>query len=243
MYVEHSTANPLGRRPWESRLGAYQRGTFVIPTQTPGQSAACAGCPASGLACGGCPQMASLGATFPNLAYPGHTRVVRLRDRPESPLPRIVAPPEFAGRPQMPIRTAGVVIRGRDLRTGARPQRTIMALPRPPITATRAPATVAVAAPAKTAAERRAEFWALRRPTGEILPAAFRPAPGPARLVPGTVARNVTQRIVPPYLLGQVPTAGGITEWMQQESLIGGVKNWWIAAGVAGLLILRRRRG
>ncbi len=40
MYVAHSTANPLGQRPWQSRLalGAYRASTLLIPTQTAGQT-------------------------------------------------------------------------------------------------------------------------------------------------------------------------------------------------------------
>ncbi len=38
MYVAHSTENPLGHRPWQSRLTGYTRSKFLIPTQTPGQT-------------------------------------------------------------------------------------------------------------------------------------------------------------------------------------------------------------
>jgi len=41
MYAQASTANPLGRRPWNSRLRGlsyYQGSNFVLPTRTPGYS-------------------------------------------------------------------------------------------------------------------------------------------------------------------------------------------------------------
>ena len=41
-YQASSTANPLGVRPWNSRLGAYQKANFCVPTT--GLSGACAGC-------------------------------------------------------------------------------------------------------------------------------------------------------------------------------------------------------
>jgi len=41
MYAQASTANLLGRRPWNSRLQGlsyYQRDNFVVPSITPGYS-------------------------------------------------------------------------------------------------------------------------------------------------------------------------------------------------------------
>ncbi len=257
MYIQHSTANPLGHRPWQSRLTGYTRSKFLIPTQSPGQSISCHNCPASGLACGGCPQMAGLAASFPNIAYARHPRLWLKREGADAPVPTIIRPPELGAitygvriprqRRPAPVRTAAATIAARDFRRAAPPGRRMIYLPRPPITEKRAPATVAVAPAPATAQERRAQFWALRRPTGQILPDVYRPAPSPAPRVAVPIPRRGFTAVTPAYQLASDGQPSDLMEnvkaWMGQESLIGGIKNWWFVAGAAAFLWLRAKRG
>lgn len=73
-YVPHSTSNPYGWRPWQSRLGYYRRASFPLPTTS----------------------LSGLGVQLPNYATFLRARDWVAREPKDAPLPRVYVPPELA---------------------------------------------------------------------------------------------------------------------------------------------------
>lgn len=101
IYTQASTANPTGRRPWNSRLAFYSPNTFPLPTAgrgpfllqpgMMGRPMANGGVPGTltpGLSCDCCPQSMGLaGTNFPNFANFQRPRQSRRRFDSTAPLP------------------------------------------------------------------------------------------------------------------------------------------------------------
>lgn len=237
-YVQASTENPLGFRPWQSRLGSYQAASFVLPTTSLSRPRAGMGnyfhsgfpLPTTDLS-----RPINLGTVqFSNRASFIGSRDGVAREGYSAPIPRIYGPPELSPS-----------------RTGQRVRMRPFAFqpPGPPPRSNGTPVDMLRVDP-KTGKYVNS--------TGDLLPRGVwsqvmfqHPAPAVSALGDGIPATGTVQVQLPggqTVTLNTSPTTSDtdtvtqkVSGWMDQ-TMIGAIPNKYLVIGAAAWLLLRGRK-